>query len=115
MPEPCARKQSSSTARKGSPDHRAEHHTESKGWKKLVSCVKNWQIGVRGPRPASHYLRPLLSPKDGIEELLSTGVQAVVGSGQQGMRTMMGCVKRNGIRIEVPDIVQMVRRALKKA
>jgi heterodisulfide reductase subunit D len=50
-----------------------------------------------------------------IDEVLSTGAQAVVTSCQQCVRTMMSYVKRNKIQLEVLDIVQLVRRALKKA
>jgi heterodisulfide reductase subunit D len=39
----------------------------------------------------------------------------VVTSCQQCVRTMMSYVKRNRIQIEVLDIVQLARRALKKA
>jgi heterodisulfide reductase subunit D len=47
-----------------------------------------------------------------IDEVLSTGAQAVITSCQQCVRTMTSHVKRNKIQIEVLDIVQMVRRAL---
>jgi heterodisulfide reductase subunit D len=50
-----------------------------------------------------------------IDEVLSTGAQAVVTACQQCVRTMMSYVKRNKIQLEVLDIVQLVRRALKKA
>jgi heterodisulfide reductase subunit D len=50
-----------------------------------------------------------------VEEVLATGAQAVVTSCQQCVRTMTSHVKRNKIQIEVLDIVQLVRRALKKA
>lgn len=50
-----------------------------------------------------------------IDEVLATGAQAVVTSCQQCVRTMMSYVKRNKIKLEVLDIVQLVRRALKKA
>ena len=53
--------------------------------------------------------------KDKIDEVLATGAQAVVTSCQQCVRTMMSYVKRNKIKIEVLDIVQLVRRALKRA
>ena len=49
-----------------------------------------------------------------IEEVLATGAQAVVTSCQQCVRTMTSYVKRNKIQLEVLDIVQLVRRALKK-
>jgi heterodisulfide reductase subunit D len=50
-----------------------------------------------------------------IDEVLATGAQAVVTSCQQCVRTMTSYVKRNKIRLDVMDIVQLVRRALKKA
>jgi heterodisulfide reductase subunit D len=50
-----------------------------------------------------------------IDEVLATGAQAVVTSCQQCVRTMTSYVKRNKIQLEVLDIVQLVRRALKKA
>lgn len=50
-----------------------------------------------------------------VDEVLATGAQAVVTSCQQCVRTMMSYVKRNKIQLEVLDIVQLVRRALKKA
>jgi heterodisulfide reductase subunit D len=53
--------------------------------------------------------------KEKIEEALSTKAQAVVTSCQQCVRTMTSYVKRNKIQLEVLDIVQLVRRALKKA
>ena len=53
--------------------------------------------------------------RDKIDEALSTGAQAVVTSCQQCVRTMTSTVKRNKIQLEVLDIVQLVRRALKKA
>jgi len=49
-----------------------------------------------------------------IDQVLATGAQAVVTSCQQCVRTMMSYVKRNKIKLEVLDIVQLVRRALKK-
>ncbi len=48
-----------------------------------------------------------------IEEILSTGADAVVTSCQQCVRTMMTYVRRNKISLEVLDITQLVRRALK--
>jgi heterodisulfide reductase subunit D len=53
--------------------------------------------------------------QDKIDEVLATGAQAVVTSCQQCVRTMMSHVKRNKVKLEVLDIVQLVRRALKKA
>ena len=47
-----------------------------------------------------------------IEEILSTGADAVVTSCQQCVRTMMTYVRRNKISLEVLDITQLVRRAL---
>jgi heterodisulfide reductase subunit D len=49
-----------------------------------------------------------------IEEVLSTGAQAVVTSCQQCVRTMTTYVKRNKIPIEVMDITQLVHKALKR-
>ncbi len=53
--------------------------------------------------------------KDKIDQVLSTGAQAVVTSCQQCVRTMTSYVKRNKIPLEVLDIVQLVRRALAPA
>jgi heterodisulfide reductase subunit D len=53
--------------------------------------------------------------KDKIDEVLSTGAQAVVTSCQQCVRTMTSTVKRNKIQLEVLDIVQLVRKALAPA
>jgi heterodisulfide reductase subunit D len=50
-----------------------------------------------------------------VDEVLATGAQAVVTSCQQCVRTMMSYVKRNKIPLDVLDIVQLVRRAMKKA
>ena len=47
-----------------------------------------------------------------IEEILSTGADAVVTSCQQCVRTMTTYVKRNKIPLEVLDITQLVERAL---
>jgi heterodisulfide reductase subunit D len=49
-----------------------------------------------------------------IEEVLSTGAQAVVTSCQQCVRTMTTYVKRNKVPLEVMDITQLVRKALKR-
>jgi len=49
-----------------------------------------------------------------IEEILSTGADAVVTSCQQCVRTMMTYVRRNKISLEVLDITQLVRRALRE-
>ena len=53
--------------------------------------------------------------RDKVDEVLATGAQAVVTSCQQCVRTMTATVKRNKIPLEVLDIVQLVRRALKPA
>jgi heterodisulfide reductase subunit D len=50
-----------------------------------------------------------------IDEVLSTGAQAVITSCQQCVRTMTSHVKRNKIQLEVLDIVQLVRKALKSS
>ena len=47
-----------------------------------------------------------------IEEVLSTGADAVVTSCQQCVRTMLTYAKRNKVPIEVLDITQLVQRAL---
>jgi len=47
-----------------------------------------------------------------IEEILSTGADAVITSCQQCVRTMMTYVRRNKISIEVLDITQLIQRAL---
>ena len=47
-----------------------------------------------------------------IEEVISTGVQAVVTSCQQCVRTLTTYVRRNKIAIEVMDITELVHRAL---
>lgn len=52
--------------------------------------------------------------KHKIEEVLSTGAQAVVTSCQQCVRTMMTHVRRNKVPIEVLDITQLVHKALKR-
>ena len=48
-----------------------------------------------------------------IEEVMSIGVQAVVSSCQQCVRTMATYARRNKIPLEVLDITQLMRRALK--
>lgn len=50
-----------------------------------------------------------------VDEVLATGAQAVVTSCQQCVRTMLSYVKRNKIQLEVLDIVQLVRKALKSS
>jgi heterodisulfide reductase subunit D len=47
-----------------------------------------------------------------IDQVLSTGADAVVTSCQQCVRTMTTFVKRNKVPVEVLDITQLVRRAL---
>ncbi len=47
-----------------------------------------------------------------IDEVLATGAEAVVTACQQCVRTMATYVRRNKIKLEVMDIVQLVRRAL---
>ncbi len=49
-----------------------------------------------------------------VEEVLSTGAQAVVTSCQQCVRTMLTYAKRNKVPLEVLDITQLVRRALEE-
>lgn len=49
-----------------------------------------------------------------IEEILSTGAQAVVTSCQQCVRTMTTYVRRNKIPLEVMDITQFLHKALRK-
>ena len=49
-----------------------------------------------------------------IQEVLSTGAQAVVTSCQQCVRTMTTYVRRNKIPLDVLDITQLIHRALKK-
>ncbi|MEW6668123.1 MAG: (Fe-S)-binding protein [Thermodesulfobacteriota bacterium] len=50
-----------------------------------------------------------------IEEALGTGAKAVVTSCQQCVRTMTTYVKRNKVPMEIMDITQLVRKALRKA
>ena len=52
--------------------------------------------------------------KEKIEEVLSTGAEAVVTSCQQCVRTMMTYVRRHKIPLEVLDITQLIHRALDK-
>ncbi len=51
--------------------------------------------------------------KKKIEEVLSTGAQAVITSCQQCVRTMTTFVRRNKISVEVMDITQLLAKALK--
>ena len=48
-----------------------------------------------------------------IAEILDTGAQAVITSCQQCVRTMTTHVKRNKVDLDVLDITQLVRKALK--
>jgi heterodisulfide reductase subunit D len=50
-----------------------------------------------------------------IEEVAATGARAVVTSCQQCVRTLTSYARRHKIPIEVLDIVQLVRKALKAA
>jgi heterodisulfide reductase subunit D len=50
-----------------------------------------------------------------VDEVLATGARAVVTSCQQCVRTMTSYAKRNKVQLEVLDIVQLVRKALKSA
>lgn len=47
-----------------------------------------------------------------VDEILSTGAQAVITSCQQCVRTMITYVRRNKISLEVLDITQLIRKAL---
>jgi heterodisulfide reductase subunit D len=49
-----------------------------------------------------------------INEVLSTGAEAVVTACQQCVRTMTTYAKRNKVPIEVMDITQLIRKALKR-
>ena len=52
--------------------------------------------------------------KQKIDEVLSTGAQAVVTSCQQCVRTMMTYVRRNKVPIDVMDITQLIHKALRR-
>jgi len=52
--------------------------------------------------------------KQKIDEILATGAQAVVTSCQQCVRTMATFVRRNKIPLQVMDVTQLIRRALKQ-
>ena len=52
--------------------------------------------------------------KQKIDEVLSTGAQAVVTSCQQCVRTMMTHVRRNKVPLEVLDVTQLIHRALSR-
>ena len=47
-----------------------------------------------------------------IRQVLDTGADAVITSCQQCVRTMKGYVRLNKIKLEVMDIVELVRKAL---
>ena len=49
-----------------------------------------------------------------IEEIMSTGADAVITSCQQCVRTMTTYVRRNKVPLEVLDITQLIHRAMKK-
>ena len=49
-----------------------------------------------------------------IDEVLATGADTVVTACQQCVRTMATYTRRNKIKLDVMDIVQLVQRALKK-
>lgn len=49
-----------------------------------------------------------------IDEVLATGADAVVTACQQCVRTMSTYVRRNKIKLDVMDIVQLIQRALQK-
>ena len=48
-----------------------------------------------------------------IEEILTTGAQAVITSCQQCVRTMTTYVRRNKVDLQVLDVTQLVQKALK--
>jgi heterodisulfide reductase subunit D len=50
---------------------------------------------------------------DKIRQVLDTGADAVITSCQQCVRTMKGYVRLNKIKLEVLDIVELVKKALK--
>ncbi len=49
-----------------------------------------------------------------IDEILSTGAEAVITSCQQCVRTMITYVKRNKLSLEVLDITQLIQKALRR-
>ena len=49
-----------------------------------------------------------------VKEVIDTGAQTVVTSCQQCVRTMTTYVRRNKVPLEVLDITQLIRMALKK-
>jgi len=52
--------------------------------------------------------------KEKIEEIMKTGAACVITACQQCVRTMATYVRRNKIPLDVLDIVELVRRALKR-
>lgn len=48
-----------------------------------------------------------------IKQVLDTGAEAVITSCQQCVRTMKSYVRLNKIKLEVLDIVELVKKALK--
>lgn len=50
---------------------------------------------------------------DKVKEILDTGARSVITSCQQCVRTMKSYVRRNKIKLEVLDIVELVNKALK--
>jgi len=52
--------------------------------------------------------------KQKIDEVLSTGAEAVVSSCQQCVRTMTTFVKRNKVPLKVLDVTQLIHQALKR-
>jgi heterodisulfide reductase subunit D len=51
--------------------------------------------------------------KQKIEQVTDTGAEAVVTACQQCVRTMMGYVRRNKLSIDVMDITELVKKALR--
>jgi heterodisulfide reductase subunit D len=52
--------------------------------------------------------------KQKIVEVVRTGAEAVITSCQQCVRTMATYVRRNKVPVEVMDITELIRRALKR-
>ncbi|HSV92901.1 MAG TPA: (Fe-S)-binding protein [Desulfobacterales bacterium] len=80
------------------------HHGES-----CLCCGGGGNLEMVDPELAGRISRAK------VDEVLATGAQAVVTSCQQCVRTMTATVKRNKIALEVLDIVQLVRRALRSS
>ena len=51
--------------------------------------------------------------KEKIDEIMSTGAEAVITACQQCVRTMNTYVRRNKISLDVMDITQLIERAMK--